>query len=296
MQNQNRLKIALQKKGRLHDDSIDLLDRCGLNINHYGQALLYHCKNLPIDLLFVRDDDIPTLICNRICDIGIVGENVLYEKFDPKDETILLQVIQQLGFGFCQLSIAIPKDHEFIFPHSMQNKCIATSYPRLLNEFLKINQINASIVPLSGSVEIAPRLEIADMICDLISSGQTLEANHLKPVTSLLTSQAVLIRSQQEFSAEKQNIFDLLLCRINGVLQAKNRKYIMFHAPIHALPAITQLLPGTESPTVLPLQGHDELVAVHVVSAEAVFWDTLENLKQVGASSILVLPIDKMLA
>lgn len=358
MNKNERLKIALQKKGRLYEESSDLLTRCGLQISNHNQALIYHCKNLPIDLLFVRDDDIPTLVANKICDLGIVGENVVYEKFDDlfqetnllKEDTLAhsqdkksysitfvqaetltthelekskpnhpfnlgidlaekidfdteknfnkksLYIIKKLGFGICQLAIAIPKDQEFMFPDSIQNKRIATSYPNLLNKFLREQHINAAIVPLSGSVEIAPRLEIADMICDLISSGQTMEANFLKPVVTLLSSQAILISAERQFPAQKQAIFDLLLCRINGVLQAQSRKYILFHAPRSALPAITQLLPGTESPTILPLQGNENTVAVHVVSREAVFWDTLEKLKQVGASSILVLPIEKMMS
>lgn len=290
----NRLKIAIQKKGRLYLESIDLLRNCGLQITNYTNNLIFHCKDLPIDLLFVRDDDIPTLVANKICDLGIVGQNVVLEKFASKDNTNV-NLVKKLEFGFCRLAIAASEKEEFIFPNSLDKKRIATSYPNLLQAFLNEHAINAMIVPLSGSVEIAVRLEIADYICDLVSSGQTLEANHLKLATTILNSQAVLISSEINFSASKQAIFELLLCRIDGVLQANTRKYILFHTPRSSLNAIQELLPGTQSPTILPLQNNDDLVAVHVVSAEAVFWDTLEKLKKIGASSILVLPIEKML-
>jgi len=284
-----RLKIAIQKKGRLNDNSIELLRSCGLKINQNG-ALLCRIKNLPIDLLFVRDDDIPTLVSENICDLGIVGNNILQEK-----QSRNLSILKNLGFSRCRLSIAVPKDNNYTSPNDLQNKRIATSYPNLLSQFLNKNKLQADIVPLSGSVEIAPRLDIADAICDLVSTGQTLEENNLCEVSNIFESEAVLVRSNMNSDNEKQAILNLLLRRIDGVLSAKDSKYIMFHAPKSTLQKIQKLLPGCETPTVLALDKRNDKVAVHVVSPEGVFWKTLENLKQAGASSILVLPIEKMM-
>ena len=284
-----RLKIAIQKKGRLNDNSIELLRSCGLKINQNG-ALLCRIKNLPIDLLFVRDDDIPTLVSENICDLGIVGNNILQEK-----QSRNLSILKNLGFSRCRLSIAVPKDNNYTSPNDLQNKRIATSYPNLLSQFLNKNKLQADIVPLSGSVEIAPRLDIADAICDLVSTGQTLEENNLCEVSNIFESEAVLVRSNMNSDNEKQAILNLLLRRIDGVLSAKDSEYIMFHAPKSTLQKIQKLLPGCETPTVLALDKRNDKVAVHVVSPEGVFWKTLENLKQAGASSILVLPIEKMM-
>lgn len=285
-----RLKIALQKKGRLNNDSLDLLRRCGLKINLKNNALLCHIQNLPIDLLFVRDDDIPTLVSEGICDIGIVGNNVLQEK-----QYADLNSIKTLGFGQCRLSIAVPNDTTFNDVSNLANKRIATSYPNLLKAYLNKNKINASVIILAGSVEIAPRLNIADAICDLVSTGQTLEENNLRETRTIFKSEAVLIKSSEVLDSERSSILDLLQRRIDGVLQAQERKYIVFHAPKTALQSIQTLLPGCESPTILSLESSPEKVAVHVVSKEGIFWETLENLKQAGASSILILPIEKMM-
>jgi len=285
-----RLRIALQKKGRLNDDSLQLLGRCGLKINFKKNALICHSLSLPIDLLFVRDDDIPTLVSDKVCDLGIVGNNVLQEK-----QCSNLSIVKKLGFGQCRLSIAIPSDQSFNDIAELNNKSLATSYPNLLQQFLDQNNIQASIIPLSGSVEIAPRLNIAEAICDLVSTGQTLEENNLKEVQTIFNSEAVLIQSNNTLSKDRKTVLNLLLRRIDGVLQAQESKYILFHAPKASVSAIQSLLPGCESPTVLPLEGSDDKVAVHVVSKEGVFWQTLENLKQAGASSILVLPIEKMM-
>lgn len=299
MQTKKRLRIALQKKGRLNKDSLELLSRCGLKFRTDPNALMVRCDTLPIDLLFVRDDDIPTLVIDGLCDLGIVGENVLFEKQRDQEQNNLpstFRVIQHCGFGRCRLSIALPDDRPYTDLSDLNGLRIATSYTQLLNTFLEKYQINASVLSLSGSVEIAPRLGMADAICDLVSSGRTLAENALREAVTLIDSQAVMIQSQQSINGDQQCVVDLLLRRINGVLRAKESKYILFHAPRSAVSDIQALLPGAESPTILPLTGVDDKVVVHLVSAEAVFWDTLEKLKLAGASSILVLPIEKMMS
>jgi ATP phosphoribosyltransferase len=288
-----RLKIALQKKGRLNSESITLLLQCGLKFRFKENALLIPCENLPIDLWFVRDDDIPSLVADGVCDIGIVGENVLYEQANPG--VLPPEIIKNLGFSRCRLSIAVPSEFNYQGLSSLENQRIATSYPIQLNAFLKSRGITAESIMMSGSVEIAPRLGMADVICDLVSTGITLEENHLKEVETILESEAVLIKNPAEMIEEKQQTLDLLLRRINGVLQAQGSKYIMFHAPRSALTAIRNVLPGSEAPTILPLEGFTEKVAVHLVSREGIFWGTLEKLNAIGASHILVLPIEKML-
>ncbi len=292
-----RLKIALQKKGRLSDDSIELLRRCGLKLLSSKSSLFYSAENYPIDLLLVRDDDIPTLIQDGICDLGIVGDNVLKEQTRSNLETSsYFQTIMPLNFGRCRLSIAVPKDTECQSIDFLQNKRIATSYPILLQQFLKQENITAQIVSISGSVEIAPNLNMADAIFDLVSTGRTLAENNLKEFYVVLESQAVLFKSMNEFNLEKKKIYDVLLKRIQSVIKAQESKYILFHAPRDAISRIKEILPGCESPTILPLEGSEDKVAVHVVSRENVFWGTLEKLQAVGASAILVLPVEKMMA
>lgn len=285
-----RLKIAIQKNGRLNNDSLELLIKCGLKFRLSPQSLLCHVENLPIDILFVRDDDIPTLVKDNICDLGIVGENVLFEK---KIES--LSIAKKLGFSCCKLAIAFPKTKEFTGLSCLQNLRIATSYPNLLQDYLKKNNIKAEIMEISGSVEIAPKLGMANAICDLVSTGRTLEDNELKVVAEIMRSQAVLIKKENIPSDKKMKTYPLLLRRIDSVLVAKESKYIMFHVPKKSLSSVKKILPGVESPTILPLSGKGDKVAVHVVSTEGAFWNTLENLKNAGASSILVLPIEKIL-
>ncbi|MCP4476116.1 MAG: ATP phosphoribosyltransferase [Gammaproteobacteria bacterium] len=297
-QKKQRLRVAIQKKGRLNRDSIDLLTRCGLQIALAKSSLFCHVENLPIDILFVRDDDIPTLVMDNLCDIGIVGDNVLQEKNlyqRSNGDPSRFEVVKRLGFSRCRLSIAFPQDKPYQDCQSLAGLRIATSYPHLLNDYLQKNQLQAETLVISGSVEVAPRLEMADAICDLVSTGRTLEENNLREVETVIESEAVLIKSTSEFSAAQRSSYELLLRRIKGVLRAKESKYIMLHAPKSALPAIAELLPGFEAPTIMPLEGDSERVAVHVVSAEGSFWVTLEKLKACGASSILVLPIEKML-
>jgi ATP phosphoribosyltransferase len=290
----SRLRLALQKKGRLAEESIMLLRQCGLQFHMKDHGLLAHVDNFPIDLLLVRDDDIPTLVFDGLCDGGIVGENVLREaqlRINDKRYRSLLP----LQVCFCRLAIAVPQQFKWENPESLEGKRIATSYPNLLNEYLNRHQIKADCVVLSGSVEMAPRMGMADVICDLVSTGQTLEENKLLEVDTVCKSQAIFIQTEQALDPMKCQLFEMLLRRIQAVQQADTRKYILFHAPKSQLEKIYKCLPGAESPTVLSLPESSDKVAVHVVSSEQIFWDTLENIKLLGASSILVLPIEKML-
>jgi ATP phosphoribosyltransferase len=295
----NRLKLAVQKSGRLTDHSTDLLVRCGLKFSRGKDQLVGFGENMPLDLLFVRDDDIPDLVEEDVCDLGLVGLNVLEEKrlewiargHEPK-----FTILRPLDFGRCRLAIAIPEEMSWTGVASLQGKRIATTYPYVLDRFLKERGIRADIVTLSGAVEIAPRLGRADAICDLVSTGSTLLANRLREVETVLTSQVVLIRTPVAIDPIKTEWVERLLMRIDGVQQVRESKYIMLHAPRSALPAIRQLLPGSESPTIIPLEGHPDRVAVHAVCRENVFWETLESLKAAGASALLVLPVEKMLA
>lgn len=288
-----RIKIAVQKSGRLNNDSIDLLIKCGLSIRLQPQALFCHVENFPIDILFIRDDDIPTLVMDQVCDLGIVGENILLEKNSCQQKK--LQTIRKLGFCRCRLSIALPVAKTFHTTNDLNGLKIATSYPNLLQTFLAENNIAAEIMKISGSVEIAPKLGMADAICDLVSTGRTLKENNLKEVEPIIQSEAVLIQAKRKSSPAIDELLMLLLSRIDSVLKAHESKYIMFHVPTAALSAIKTLLPGCETPTILLLQGVQDKVAVHVVSHEKIFWTTLEKLKEIGATSILVLPIEKML-
>ncbi|NNM62890.1 MAG: ATP phosphoribosyltransferase [Steroidobacteraceae bacterium] len=294
-----RLRIAIQKSGRLTDSSLDLLGRCGLKYTRGKDQLMCHGENMPLDVLFVRDDDIPDLVQEDVCDLGLVGLNVLEEKrlaFRARGLAPLFEQVQLLDFGHCRLCIAVPDGFDYRGPRSLDGTRIATTYPAILGRFLDEHGVQATVVVLSGSVEIAPRLGRADLICDLVSTGSTLAANHLREVETVLASQAALIRTPVPIAPEKREWTHRLLLRIDGVEQVKGSKYIMLHAPRSALPAIAKLLPGSEAPTVIPLDGRDDRVAVHAVCRENVFWETLEQLKSVGASSVLVLPVEKMLA
>ncbi len=296
--NSNRIRIALQKSGRLSEESFMLLKRCGIKVNQRRDQLFCHSENFPLDLLLVRDDDIPSLVMDNVCDFGIVGTNVLEEKsFDRNNNGHSNQInkVRELDFGACRLVIAVPEHLNYQGLENLAGLRIATSYPFLLENFLRKNNIDAHIVVMSGAVEIAPRMGIADIICDLIATGATLEANNLRAVETVFYSQAVLIKSTQEFSPAKQNTAESLQRRLVGVLQANETKYIMLHAPKQSLDAVVALLPGSEHPTVMPLQNDNEKVAIHAVCRESVFWETMENLKAAGASSILVLPVEKML-
>ncbi len=299
MDKTNRLKVALQKSGRLTDNSLDLLVRCGLKYSRGKDQLMCYGENMPLDVLFVRDDDIPDLVQQDVCDLGIVGLNVIEEKrlaFQARGVTPLFEQLMVLDFGKCRLSIAVPDGTEYKGVASLRGKRIATTYPNILARHLRQNDVQAEIVTLSGAVEIAPRLGRADYICDLVSTGSTLVANHLWEAETILESQAAIISTPVPVSPEKQEWIHRIRLRIDGVQQVKESKYIMLHAPRSKLADIRKLLPGSESPTVVPLEGSADKVAVHAVCRENVFWETLESLKAAGASAILVLPVEKMLA
>jgi len=296
---EQRIKIAVQKSGRLTDHSIDLLQRCGLKITQSKDQLFCYGENMPIDLLLVRDDDIPGLVSDDVCDLGIAGLNVFNEKrlgLEANGKPALFDQVYALDFGHCRLAIAAPNDTPYAGIADLQNTRIATSYVATLSDFLQQNEIQAEIEYFSGAVEIAPRLGKADFICDLVSTGKTLTANQLREVETVLESEAVIIQTRAPLSDDKQELVDRILQRLDGVLQVRESKYIMLHAPRSALAEIADLLPGSEYPTVIPLEGNGDRVAVHAVCRENVFWETLENLKRAGASSLLVIPVEKMLA
>ena len=293
-----RIKLAIQKSGRLTDNSLDLLARCGLKYSRAKDQLLCFGENMPLDVLLVRDDDIPDLVQEDVCELGIVGLNVVEEKrlgLAARGTTPLFEQVMTLDYGRCRMSIAVPEEFAYSGPASLEGLRIATTYPNILARWLAGQGVRAGVVTLSGAVEIAPRLGRADVICDLVSTGSTLAANHLTEVETVMESQAVLIRTPVPVAAGKQDWMDKLLKRMDGVQQVKESKYIMLHAPRSALPQIAGLLPGSEHPTIVPLEGTDEKVAVHAVCRENVFWETLERLKAAGASAILVLPVEKML-
>lgn len=293
-----RLRIGMQKSGRLSTESQALLTSCGLKINLREQRLIAHVENMPIDILRVRDDDIPGLVMDGVCDLGIIGENVLEEvslQRQIDNESAEYEVLARLDFGGCRLSIAVPQEEEYQGASSLEGKTIATTYPRLLTRYLKQQGVNARVVMLTGSVEVAPRAGLADAICDLVSTGATLEANGLKEAEVIYRSKAVLIQRKGLSDVQHLKLINKLMPRIQGVMQANESKYIMLHAPRAKLADVIALLPGAENPTLLPLVGNDDMVAIHVVSSETLFWETMEQLKQLGASSILVLPIEKMM-
>ena len=289
---QGRLRIAVQKSGRLADRSLDLVRDAGLRVVKGNNDLLYRVENYPIDLLRVRDDDIPTFVADGVCDLGIVGENVLEE---DKNGGANAEIVMPLGFGRCTLKLAVPPTLDYAGPTSLDGKRIATSYPKILRRYLDAQGVNADIVVMRGAVEVAPRLKLASAICDLVSTGATLEANGLNAKETVFESQAVLIRSPAGPEPELQHLLDSIVERMAGVVSSQGAKYVMLNAPRSALDAITAILPGAGAPTVMPLMGRDDAVAVHAVCQEAVFWETLEKLKAAGASAILVLPIEKMM-
>lgn len=298
MTTQNRLRIAMQKKGRLSKECTELFKRCGIKINWNEQRLIAYSENMPIEILRVRDDDIPGLIFDGVVDLGIIGENVLEEEVLgrlARNESVQYKKLRQLEFGGCRLSLAIDCDRNYNSVNDFRDMVIATSYPNLLKRYMQNQNVSFKGIFLTGSVEVAPSAGLSGAICDLVSSGATLEANGLKEVEVIYRSKACLIQRAEPLEAEKQALVDKILTRIQGVSQARESKYIMLHAPKDNLEAIIALLPGVENPTILPLAHDSSKVAMHVVSQENLFWETMEQLKAVGASSILVLPIEKMM-
>ncbi|MBG9377313.1 ATP phosphoribosyltransferase [Panacibacter sp. DH6] len=283
----DRLKIAIQKSGRLHDDSMRLLKECGIDVSNGVNKLKSEASNFPLEVYFLRDDDIPQYVEDAVADIGFVGENVVYEKEKAVD------VVEKLGFGKCRLSIAVRREEAYDKVASLNGKRIATSYPVLVKKFLDSNNITAEIHEISGSVEIAPGIGLADAICDLVSSGSTLFMNGLKESETILQSQAVLIKSKT-LAPAKQLLLNKLLFRIQSVKKARNNKYVLLNAPNDNLQQIISLLPGMKSPTVLPL-AEEGWSSVHSVISENEFWDIIEKLRDAGAQGILVVPIEKMI-
>ena len=294
-----RIKIAIQKSGRLTEHCLELLQQCGLKYSRGRDQLIGYGENMPVDFLLVRDDDIPGLVRDDVCDLGICGLNVLEEKrleYEAGGESSPFKLLQKLDYGHCRLAFAYPEDGPVQFAKQLNGETIATSYPRIVEDYLNNQGLDANVIEFSGAVEIAPSLGRADLICDLVSTGATLAANRLTEGETILESVACLVQTPVAIPAEKTEWVDRMVERIAGVQQVRGSKYIMMHAPREALGEISALLPGAESPTVLPLEDADGRVAVHVVCRENVFWETLESLKTIGASSILVLPIEKMLA
>ncbi len=281
------LTLAIQKSGRLHDDSMKLLKDCGIDIKNGVNKLKAEAENFPLEVFFLRDDDIPQYVEDKVADLGIVGENVLLEKQKQ------VETVEKLGFSKCRLSIAVPKEMSYTGPDFLQGKTIATSYPVLVKQFLQKHQISAEIHEISGSVEIAPGIGLSEAIADLVSSGSTLFMNGLVEAEVILKSEAVLIRNPS-LTEEQMKLLDKLQFRIRSVRKAKNTKYVLLNAPNDKLSQIVGLLPGMKSPTVLPL-AEPGWSSVHSVLNENDFWEIIEQLKEAGAQGILVVPIEKMI-
>ena len=281
-----KITIAIQSKGRLYEESKKLLSNSGISFRIIENRLLTRASNVNVDILQVRDDDIPSLVSNKVADLGIVGKNLLDEQL-AGDKSLSVKEIINLGFSKCKLCFAKPKDST---TESLNNKIIASSYPNLVNQYLKQNKIKADVIKINGSVELTPYIGIADYVCDLVSSGATLEANNLEATETLMESEAVLISSND---VDDTNFFDLVN-RFKGVINAKDSKYVMLNCDESNIKKICSLLPGSESPTIIPLEQKKKF-AIHALCKETVFWETMEELKENGASSVLVLPVEKIL-
>lgn len=282
----SQLKIAVQKSGRLSEKSLALIVEAGISLNNSDRRLISRSSNFPIEILFLRDDDIPQYVADGVADIGIVGENVIYEKNSP------IRVVEKLGFAKCRLSLAISKSVEYTGINYFNGKKIATSYPKILGKYLLENNIKAEIHEISGSVEIAPGIGLADSIFDIVSSGSTLISNGLQEVEIVMKSEAVII-GDLNLSVEKQKILDKLLFRIRSVQTARNHKYVVLNAPGNQVSKIIEIIPGMKSPTVVPL-AKEGWVSIHSVLKENEFWDIIDKLQECGAEGILVMPIEKM--
>jgi len=297
MKPRDRLRIAMQKSGRLTEPALDLLNRCGLTFRQSRDKLFLFGEGEPVDLLLVRDDDIPGLIAQGVCDLGIVGRNVLSEfQLTAGREGPALSEWRSLGFGRCRLSIAVPQEFDYREPAQLQGMRIATSYPGLLAEWLRTNGVDAGVVTLAGSVEIAPRLGTADAICDLVQSGGTLVANQLREADVLLESEAVLTGPEALPTDERGDMIDLLLKRLDGVIQVRESRLLLLQTSRSALDAVIRLLPGGPQPTLLPVAGQPDQLMLQALCAGEVSWRQLEEIKKAGAREMFVLPVEKMLA
>ncbi len=286
--NEKLLRLALQRKGRLADKSLDLLKKAGIQIDNYSRRLLIKAQNFDLELLFVRDDDIPEYVQDGVADVGIVGENIVYETGKR------IEIAEKLGFGKCRLSLALPKAEKFSSVKDLKGKKIATTYPNILKKYLEENEIDATINFISGSVEITPNVNLADAIFDIVDTGSTLISNGLKEAEVVLKSEAVLI-ANKDLSGGKRKLLDEILFRIRAVNKAKGTKYIMLNAPNRSIEKITDLLPGVKSPTVMPL-ALEGWSSIHTVISEEDFWERIGKLKNAGAQGILVLPIEKIIS
>lgn len=283
------LKLAVQKKGRLTDKSLNLLRNCGLDVEEYSERLIVTARNYELDILFLRDDDIPEYVQDGVADVGIVGHDVV------KERNVQVEILRPLGFGKCRLMIAIPEEQDIDSVNNLNGKRIATSFPQIVKEYLTENKISAKVIEISGSVEIAPSLGIADLICDLVSTGNTLKLNKLKKTFTVFESEAVLIgNSSLQENIQKCKLLNSLLIRIDSVLKARNSKYLMMNVQKDKLNDVLKALPSLKSPTVVPLAA-ESMLAVHAVISTETFWQINENLKSAGASGILLLPIENMI-
>jgi ATP phosphoribosyltransferase len=282
------LRIAIQKDGRLTDKTIDLLEGIGLRFDNYKRSLMLQCRNFDVELLLIRDDDIPEYVQDGVCDLGVVGGNVTAET--EADVTIL----RGLDYGVCRLSLAAPKDGTIQSVSDFEGKTIATSYPNLTRSYLQKHNVEAHIVTISGAVEIAPRLEVADAVCDLVSTGNTLKANGLEELEVIFESETELIQTNKTLSPGKQKLIEKFLQRIDGHQQAGRSRYIMMNAAESAVPEIKEIIPSLKSPTVMPL-ADSEMAAIHTVIPIEEFWVVMEKLKAAGASGIVILPIESMI-
>ncbi len=287
--NNGRLKIAIQKSGRLTDDSLSLLRACGLDFEFQKQSLYSPCRNFDLDVLALRDDDIPEYVQDAVADLGIVGANIVREK-QARVETIL-----KLGYGHCRLSLSVPQRSSIRSVKQLRGKRIATTYPSTLRRYLRRRGVSAEIIELSGAVELAPTLDVADAICDIVSTGTTARVNGLRPLETVLVSEAALVANRGTLRDPKKKILvERLLIRVSGSLQARGKRYMMMNAPTSAVPRLKRIIPSLKSPTIVPL-AEEGMVALHSVIAEDVFWDVMENLKKAGASDIVVVPIETII-
>ncbi|WP_049621428.1 ATP phosphoribosyltransferase [Frateuria defendens] len=298
MKTRDRLRIAMQKSGRLTEPALELLKRCGLTFRQSRDKLFCFGEGEPVDLLLVRDDDIPGLIAQGVCDLGIVGRNVLdeYRLTAGRDDAAPLAEWRELGFGRCRLSIAVQQEMDYQGPQQLAGLRIATSYPGLLGEWLRTNGVDASVVTLAGSVEIAPKLGTADLICDLVQSGGTLVANQLRETDVLLESEAVLAGPKALPTDERGDLIELLLKRLDGVIQVRESRLLLLQTSRHTLDAVVRLLPGGPQPTLLPVAGQPDQLMLQALCAGEVSWRELEEIKKAGAREMFVLPVEKMLA
>lgn len=286
--NGNSLRIAIQKSGRLTDKTIKLLEGIGLRFDNYKRSLMVSCRNFDVELLLIRDDDIPEYVQDGVCDLGFVGANVTEER--GADVTVL----RNLDYGVCRLSLALPKNGSMKTVNDLAGKTIATSYPNLTRRFFDEKNIDVNLVTISGAVEIAPRLEVADAICDLVSTGNTLKANGLTEIDTIFRSETQLIQTNRPISQQKQDLIDKFMLRIEGYQQAERSRYILMNAPKDSVQRIKEIIPSLKSPTVVPL-AEDDMIAIHTVIPIKQFWDVMEKLKEAGASGIVILPIESMI-